>query len=71
MPFAYVGIGAKVAKRRYDPNFPNKLNTVGEIEAFMKSLSFWERRALAIWEMNNPPPSIGRDWLRHPEDNYE
>jgi hypothetical protein len=66
-PFLYQGIGSDVARRRYR----RELYTVGEVDAFMASLTMKEKALLKVWESNNPRPSYGRDWLRHPEDDYE
>lgn len=65
--FLHVGPGGDIARRRYCSN----IHTMGELDTFMASLSKKEKMLLAVWESNNPPPSIGRDWLRHPETDYE
>lgn len=65
--FLHVGPGGDIARRRYCSD----IHTMGELDVFMASLTKKEKTLLALWEMNNPPPAIGRDWLRHPETDYE
>lgn len=60
---------ARVARRLYDPD--NPYPSMAEVEEVMRNMSPLEEAMLDRWERENPPPVLGRDWNRHPEDRYE